>query len=169
MANQKYIKVTLKGETKSYIVLATLKPFYISQGAKIEHPTDEEVYAAVPQERPAVARPANRVQSLTNAAEAAAEAARDAEEIAELKKENAELQKDLQREKAVNEEGLKNISIQSATIAELRDKLAAAETTITESEQLIESLRKELAEATAKPQKKAKAEVDEGTLPAAEA
>ena len=48
-----YIKVTPKGDTKSHIVLATLTDFYISQGAKIEEPTQEEVYAAVPQERPA--------------------------------------------------------------------------------------------------------------------
>lgn len=162
MANQKYIKVTLKGETKSHIVLATLKNFYISQGAEIEHPTDEEVYAAVPQERPAVARPANFAQSIANAAEAAAEAARTAKEIVELKKENAEL-------KAKNEKHAAEAKEYGEEIAKLREQIAAQETTITESEQVIEGLRKELAEATAKPQKKAKAEVDDGALPAQEA
>lgn len=49
----KFIKVTPKGETTPRIVLASLKAFYISQGAKIETPTDEEVYAVEPGERPA--------------------------------------------------------------------------------------------------------------------
>ena len=40
----KFIKVTPKGDTKPRIVLANLKAFYLSQGAKVEIPTDEEVY-----------------------------------------------------------------------------------------------------------------------------
>ena len=42
-----YIKVTLAGETKSHILMATLRDFYLSQGAKIEIPTEEEVLAVL--------------------------------------------------------------------------------------------------------------------------
>lgn len=44
----KYIKVTLAGETKSHILMATLRDFYLAQGAKIEIPTEEEWKAVYP-------------------------------------------------------------------------------------------------------------------------
>lgn len=43
-----FIKVTPRGSTEPRIVLASLKTFYISQGAKVEDATPEEVYAAEP-------------------------------------------------------------------------------------------------------------------------
>ena len=45
-----YIKVTPAGETKSHILMASLRDFYLSQGAKIEIPTEEEVLAVFPRE-----------------------------------------------------------------------------------------------------------------------
>lgn len=49
MANN-YIKVTLAGEDRSHILMATLRDFYLSQGAKVETPTEEEVLAVFPPE-----------------------------------------------------------------------------------------------------------------------
>lgn len=135
MAN--YIKVTLKGEEKGRIVLATLKDFYISQGAKVEKPTPEEVYAAVPQERP-VGTP--RPQA-GNPAEVKALRA----EVSAAEKANAE--KD------------ETIAKQAEEIENLKGQLAAAEATITESEHVIESLRNELDKKTSKA-KKATGEAD---------
>lgn len=47
----KFIKVTQKGEKEPRYVRASLKPFYLSQGAKVEPATEEEFYAAEPAER----------------------------------------------------------------------------------------------------------------------
>lgn len=89
----KYIKVTLAGETKSHILMATLRDFYLSQGAKIEIPTEEEVLAVYPQEeeKPQVStkefeetRAAyEEVKNLYN---------KEANKVAKLKAANAELQ-----------------------------------------------------------------------------
>ena len=46
-----YIKVTLAGETKSHILMASLRDFYLSQGAKVEKPTEKEVLAVFPTEK----------------------------------------------------------------------------------------------------------------------
>ena len=46
-----FIKVTPKGEQAQRYVRASLKPFYLSQGAKVEPATEEEFYAAEPAER----------------------------------------------------------------------------------------------------------------------
>lgn len=43
-----FIKVTPRGSTEPRIVLASLKTFYISQGAKVEDATPEEVCEAEP-------------------------------------------------------------------------------------------------------------------------
>lgn len=51
MNTKRYIKVTPKGETKAVILLATNRDFYLSQGAKVEDPTEEEIIAAFPEMR----------------------------------------------------------------------------------------------------------------------
>ena len=134
MAN-KFIKVTPKGEKQPRIVLATLKAFYLSQGAKVEIPTDEEVYAAEPTERPRNTAPAQPT-------------ADQAKEIELLRKANTAYE-----ERDANLR--KTIEQQAAELADLRGKLEAAETTITESEKVIENLRKELAKTETKANKKA--------------
>lgn len=53
----KYIKVTLLGEKTPRYVLASLKAFYLSQGATVESATDDEVFAAEPAYRPAPPTP----------------------------------------------------------------------------------------------------------------
>lgn len=92
MAN-KYIKVTLAGETKSHILMATLRDFYLSQGAKIEIPTDEEVLAVFPQEEE---KPQASTKELEEARAAYEEAKnlynKEANKVAKLKAANAELQ-----------------------------------------------------------------------------
>lgn len=47
----KFIKVTPKGEKEPRYVRASLKPFYLSQGAKVEPATEEEFYSAEPAEQ----------------------------------------------------------------------------------------------------------------------
>lgn len=119
----KYIKVTPKGETTPRIVLANLKMFYIAQGAKIETPSDDEVFALEPAER-------QQAQQAPNAGQNA--------ELARLRKENSELT-------IANAELGNHAADDQITIANLKSKLAAAETALGESEKVIENLRKELA------------------------
>lgn len=92
MAN-KYIKVTLAGETKSHILMATLRDFYLSQGAKIEIPTEEEVLAVFPQEEE---KPQASTKELEEARAAYEEVKnlynKEANKVAKLKAANAELQ-----------------------------------------------------------------------------
>ena len=107
----KYIKVTPKGETTPRIVLANLKTFYIAQGAKIETPTDEEVFALEPAER-------QQVQQVPNAEQNA--------ELARLRKENSELT-------LANAELGSHAADDQMTIADLKSKLAAAETALAPS------------------------------------
>lgn len=92
MAN-KYIKVTLAGETKSHILMATLRDFYLSQGAKIEIPTEEEVLAVFPQEEE---KPQASTKELEEARAAYEEAKnlynKEVNKVAKLKAANTELQ-----------------------------------------------------------------------------
>ena len=125
----KFIKVTPKGEKEARIVLATLKPFYLSQGAKVETPTEEEVYQAEPTERPRTATPASANQADTISKLKA--------EIAEVSKANAELAEHATQDQLT-------IQQQAAELAELREKLAASETALTETEKALEAARKEL-------------------------
>lgn len=125
----KFIKVTPKGEKEARVVLATLKPFYLSQGAKVETPTEEEVYQAEPTERPRTAAPASANQADTISKLKA--------QVAEVSQANAELaDKDLQSQTTIQQ--------QAAELAELREKLAASETALTETEKALEAARKEL-------------------------
>ena len=125
----KFIKVTPKGEKESRIVLATLKSFYLAQGAKIEIPTDEEVWAAEPSERP------------RNAGVPAGNTAAQAKEVAELKRTLAEVRKNAEATIAEHESTIKE---QAETIAELREKLDAANLALEESENVIASLQEKV-------------------------
>lgn len=138
MAQTKFIKVTEKGAKEPRIVLATLKNFFIGQGAKVEIPTDEEVWAAEPSERPInVPAPAEKANTA---------------ELKRVKTLNAELEKTIDALQA-------KVKEHEATIETLNATIQANETTISESEQVIEGLRKELEAAQtakAKPAKESK-------------
>jgi septal ring factor EnvC (AmiA/AmiB activator) len=116
MAN-KYIKVTFAGETKSHILMATLRDFYLSQGAKIEIPTDEEVLAVFPQEE-------EKPQASTKELE---EARAAYEEVKNL----------------YNKEANKVAKLKSAN-AELQEKVNALQTSLDEAEGVIANLQKKL-------------------------
>lgn len=118
MAN-KYIKVTLAGETKSHILMATLRDFYLSQGAKIEIPTEEEVLAVYPQEE-------EKPQASTKELE---EARAAYEEIKNL----------------YNKETNKVAKLKAAN-AELQEKVNTLQTSLNEAEGIIANLQKELKE-----------------------
>jgi septal ring factor EnvC (AmiA/AmiB activator) len=116
MAN-KYIKVTLAGETKSHILMSTLRDFYLSQGAKIEIPTDEEVLAVFPQEE-------EKPQASTKELE---EARAAYEEVKNL----------------YNKEANKVAKLKAAN-AELQEKVNALQTSLDEAEGMIANLQKKL-------------------------
>lgn len=136
----KYIKVTPKGETQPRIVLATLKPFFVSHGAKVETPTDEEVYALEPALRP---KTASVVVIPSKPAAQSAETSR-------VKALNAELEKTidgLRKEVAERDQTIKE---QAETIESLREKVQAGETALAETEAALEAARKELAKSSKK-------------------
>lgn len=128
----KFIKVTPKGETAPRIVLATLKPFYLSQGAKIEEPTPEEVYAAEPTERPAAAPAQPTTDDQLNAA-------------------FEEQKRILEEDKARLQQALNDLQAESARLKEQiaanEEKIKAQDTAIAEAEKVIENLKKELKKA----------------------
>ena len=113
----KYIKVTLAGETKSHILMATLRDFYLSQGAKIEIPTEEEVLAVYPQEE-------DKPQASTKELE---EARAACEEVKNL----------------YNKETNKVAKLKAAN-AELQEKVNALQTSLDEAEGIIANLQKKL-------------------------
>lgn len=118
MAN-KYIKVTLAGETKSHILMATLRDFYLSQGAKVEIPTEEEVLAVFPQEE-------EKSQASTKELEEARSAYEEAKNL-------------------YNKEANKVAKLKAAN-AELQEKVNALQTSLDEAENVIANLQKQLKE-----------------------
>jgi septal ring factor EnvC (AmiA/AmiB activator) len=118
MANQ-YIKVTLAGETKSHIIMATLRDFYLSQGAKVEIPTEEEVLAVFP-------RDGEKQQVSTKELE---EARAAYEEVKNL----------------YNKETNKVAKLKAAN-ADLQEKVNALQTSLDEAENVIANLQKQLKE-----------------------
>lgn len=112
-----YIKVTPAGETKSHILMASLRDFYLSQGAKIEIPTEEEVLAVFPREE--------EKQQVSNKE---LEEARAAYEEA----------KDL-----YNKETNKVAKLKAAN-ADLQEKMKALQTSLDEAESIIANLQKQL-------------------------
>lgn len=121
MSQSKYIKVTPKGGKEGRVVLASLKSFFVSQGAKIEEPTPEEIVAEFPEERK-VSVASAQAQPADNAT------------IAEQK---VTIEKQATTIKALEEE-LK-------TVKEEREKayeqVSALGKSLEESEQLIEKLK----------------------------
>jgi septal ring factor EnvC (AmiA/AmiB activator) len=113
----KYIKVTIAGETKSHIIMATLRDFYLSQGAKIEIPTEEEVLAVFPQEE-------EKPQASTKELE---EARAAYEEIKNL----------------YNKE-TNNVAKLKAANAELQEKVNTLQTSLNEAENVITNLQKKI-------------------------
>lgn len=114
-----YIKVTPAGETRSHIISATLRDFYLSQGAKIEIPTEEEVLAVYPQEEP-------KQQVTTKELE---EARAAYEEVKDL----------------YNKETNKVAKLKAAN-ADLQEKVKALQTSLDEAEGVIANLQKKLKE-----------------------
>lgn len=112
-----YIKVTPAGETKSHILMASLRDFYLSQGAKIEIPTEEEVLVVFPREE--------EKQQVSNKE---LEEARAAYEEA----------KDL-----YNKETNKVAKLKAAN-ADLQEKMKALQTSLDEAESIIANLQKQL-------------------------
>lgn len=114
MANDKYIKVTPKGE-EPRVILASLRNFYVSQGAKIETPTEAEIIAAYPDEK-------NVVNTLP---------ARSADERlrAEIIKWKENAVKQAEKIKLLNEEK-----------SNLAEKVKVLETSLAETEELVKRL-----------------------------
>lgn len=116
MAN-KYIKVTLAGETKSHILMASLRDFYLSQGAKIEIPTEEEVLAVFPTEEAKPKASSKEIDELRAAYDEATNLYnKEANKVAEQKK----------------------------TIKELQDKVSVLQASLDEAENVIANLQKQL-------------------------
>lgn len=112
-----YIKVTPAGETKSHILMASLRDFYLSQGAKIEIPTEEEVLTVFPREE--------EKQQVSN------------KELAEARAAYEEA-KDL-----YNKETNKVAKLKAAN-ADLQEKVKALQTSLDEAENVIANLQKQL-------------------------
>lgn len=112
-----YIKVTPAGETKSHILMASLRDFYLSQGAKIEIPTEEEVLAVFPREE-------EKQQVSTKELE---EARAAYEEVKDL----------------YNKETNKVAKLKAAN-ADLQEKVKVLQTSLDEAENVIANLQKQL-------------------------
>ena len=112
-----YIKVTLAGETKSHILMATLRDFYLAQGAKVEIPTEEEVLAVFPRE-------GEKQQVSTKDLE---EARAAYEEVKDQ----------------YNKETNKVAKLKAAN-ADLQEKMKALQTSLDEAENVIANLQKQL-------------------------
>lgn len=117
MAN-KYIKVTLAGETKSHIISATLRDFYLSQGAKIEIPTEDEILA--------VWGPAEEAKPKASS--------KEVDELRAAYDEATNL---------YNKEANK-VAEQKKTIKELQDKVRVLQTSLDEAENVIANLQKQI-------------------------
>lgn len=115
MAN--YIKVTPAGETRSHILMASLRDFYLSQGAKIEIPTEEEILAVFPREE-------EKQQVSTKELEEARAAYEEAKDL-------------------YNKETNKVAKLKAAN-ADLQEKVKALQTSLDEAENVIANLQKQL-------------------------
>ena len=112
-----YIKVTPAGETKSHILMASLRDFYLSQGAKIEIPTEEEILAVFPREE-------EKQQVSTKELEEARAAYEEAKDL-------------------YNKETNKVAKLKAAN-ADLQEKVKAMQTSLDEAENVIANLQKQL-------------------------
>ena len=112
-----YIKVTPAGETKSHILMSSLRDFYLSQGAKIEIPTEEEVLAVFPREE-------EKQQVSTKELEEARAAYEEAKDL-------------------YNKETNKVAKLKAAN-ADLQEKVKVLQTSLDEAENVIANLQKQL-------------------------
>lgn len=112
-----YIKVTPAGETKSHILMASLRDFYLSQGAKIEIPTEEEILAVFPREE-------EKQQASTKELEEARAAYEEARDL-------------------YNKETNKVSKLKAAN-ADLQEKVKALQASLDEAESVIANLQKQL-------------------------
>ena len=112
-----YIKVTPAGETKSHILMAAMRDFNQSQGAKIEIPTEEEVLAVFPREE-------EKQQVATKELEEARAAYEEAKDL-------------------YNKETNKVAKLKAAN-ADLQEKVKAMQTSLDEAENVIANLQKQL-------------------------
>lgn len=99
--SKNYIKVTPKGEKKSFILQASLENHYRSLGAKIEEPTEEEIASVYPEARATK----NASKSAPTGADADVIAAKD------------NLIKDLENEIAANEAKLAKANEEKEALA----------------------------------------------------
>lgn len=61
---KQFLKVTPKGGGRAVVVPATYRDFYLSQGAKIETPTEAEVFAQFPEYAARAKRDAERAEAI---------------------------------------------------------------------------------------------------------
>lgn len=123
MSQSKYIKVTPKGEKEGRVVLASLKSFFVSQGAKIEEPTPEEIAAEFPEERKRIVVGASaQQQPAVNAT---------------ITEQKATIEKQAETIKALEEE----LKTTKEDCEKANEQVAALRQSIEESEQLIAKLR----------------------------
>lgn len=146
MANDKYIKVALKGE-KPRVILANLRNFYISQGAIITKPTIEEIVEAFPEE--AAAHHDLPVRTCDERLKA---------EIAQWK-ENAE--KQANTIKALKEEKAELKS----KVSDLNEQVTSLEQALAETEALVKTLRAEADNNAAEQEKTADEPKEEAKKP----
>lgn len=92
---KRYIKVTPQDEPQAVILLATNRDFYLSQGAKVEQPTEEEVLEAFPELRPQYNAEQAQAAAQVHATEQDARIADLEQELATLQAENATLKEEL--------------------------------------------------------------------------
>lgn len=92
---KRYIKVTPKDEPKAVILLATNRDFYLSQGAKVETPTEDEVLEAFPELRPQHNAEQAQAAAQAKATEQDARIADLEQQLATLQAENATLKEEL--------------------------------------------------------------------------
>ena len=92
---KRYIKVTPKDDPKAVILLATNRDFYLSQGAKVEPPTKEEVLEAFPELRPHYNAEQAQAAAQAKATEQDARIADLEQQLATLQAENATLKEEL--------------------------------------------------------------------------
>lgn len=90
---QNFIKVIPKGENKPIILRAACKDFYVSQGAKVEEATEDEIKVAYPSEF-------SRLQEEKPATEKENEPANGSEDENEDNHENHDLSEETGKAKA---------------------------------------------------------------------
>ena len=105
---KRYIKVTPKDEPKAVILLATNRDFYLSQGAKVETPTEEEVLEAFPELRPHYNAEQAQAAAQAKATEQDVRIANLEQQLATIQAENTTLKEELAALRAAKPSTRKN-------------------------------------------------------------